>query len=109
MTNGNDIVAYIIDDNNAFGIFNEWHFCTLLSLILVPQKYLFYHLDQEYCFNSCQFVKYRFCKISAGFRFCVLSVESHEVRGWKLNGWVDLPYNFHNRGGGGGGGGGGHF
>ena len=52
-------------------------------LILVPQKDFFYHLDQEYCLDSCQFVKCRSCKISVGFRFyvCVLKVESLEVRG----------------------------
>ena len=49
--------------------------------------------------DSCQFVKDESCKMSAGFRFCVclLKVESHEVRGSKLNGWVDVSYNFHNR------------
>ena len=51
--------------------------------MLVPQKYLFYHSDQEYCLDACQFLKYRSCKISAGFRFCVhvLRVETHEVSG----------------------------
>ena len=36
-----------------------------------------------------------------GFRFYVgvLKVESHEVRGRKLNELVDVPYNFHNLGG----------
>ena len=29
-----------------------------------------------------------------------MRVASHEVRGWKLNGWVDVPYNFQNLGGG---------
>ena len=68
-----------------------------VSLILVPQKYWFYYLDQEYCLKPYQFVKYWSYKISAGFRFCacVLRVESHKVRGWKLKGWVDVPCNFH--------------
>ena len=55
------------------------------------EKYLYYYLDQEYCFDSCQFLKYCSCKISVGFRYF--------VRGWKLNKWVDVSYNFHNLGG----------
>ena len=57
MTNGNDIVDDIIGDDDAFDIFNEWHFsilcinCINISFILVPQKYLFHHLDQEYCLD----------------------------------------------------------
>ena len=63
-----------------------------MTFLHVPDC-LFYHLDQKYCLDPCQFIKYQSCKVSAGFRFCVcvLRVESHEVRGWTLNGSVDLP------------------
>ena len=30
------------------------------------------------------------------FCACVLRVECYEMGGWKLNGWVGAPYNFHN-------------
>ena len=33
--NGNEIVDYIIDDNNAFDIFNELHFCILLTVLII--------------------------------------------------------------------------
>ena len=99
MTNGNGIVDDITDDNNAFCIFNEWQFlhtlvCINVSLIFVLQKCLFYHLDQEYCLDSCQFVKYRSCKISAGIRFsvCVLRVESQSEGVMKWVGKSSLQF-----------------
>ena len=33
--NGIDIVDYIIDDNNAFDIFNELHFCIHLTVLII--------------------------------------------------------------------------
>ena len=76
MTNGNDIA----DDNDIAMILLmiTTHLtilhtlaCINVSLILVPQKYLFHQLDQEYCLDTCQFVKYQSCKIASGFRFFV--------------------------------------
>ena len=83
---------------------HNWFWVLKHSLIKIECK-LFHHLDPEYCLNSSQFVNYRPCKISTGFRFCicVLRVGNCEVRVWKFNGWVDAPYNFFNLGGGEGG------
>ena len=46
MTNENDITDDIIDDNNVFDIFNEQHFCLLLTVLML----VWYWFHKSICF-----------------------------------------------------------
>ena len=46
MANGNNVINNIFDDRNTFDIFNEWHFCILLIVLML----VWYWFHESICF-----------------------------------------------------------